>query len=1249
MSHNKVHSQGTVPFSWENKPGVSKATHQDLMGDKGEFAIKLPPPPCPPEKARVSVHDLSIPLPPCAFQPPSRSSSKKGLGKHEDPFLIAYMECTKSNRKGKMSTSDGKNGVRSRKKKSMFDFSCKQSCSVMEDNVVKMSQVPRVQFQERREREREGPHCVSGALESCEALPRVYIGSESTRSLSLRLAVADSPLLCPFVSDNSPPPLRRLFLCAGMANNPQPSGAQPLRPPVVGSMGPQSFVPPLSMQFRPAVPAQQGQSFIPAASQQFRPLGQGISSSAVGMPSGQSQPLQFSQPMQQLPPRPSQPGLATPSSQAIPMPYNQPNRPLTSGSSQSQQTAHPFSNHMPGLGGPGMPLSSSYTFAPSSFGQQQNNINASQFQPMSQMQAPAVPVGGQPWLSSGSQGAVLVSPGQQTGHQPPVTSATTPAANTPNPTLQSSSDWQEHTSADGRRYYYNKKTRQSSWEKPLELMTPIERADASTVWKEFTTPEGRKYYYNKVTKQSKWTIPEELKMAREQAEKAASQGTLLDMGVTSAAASAVSSVGTPTAAISVSSATSSTISAVVSSPVPVTPVVAVEPAPVVVSGSSAVPVVNTAVTTSAVGVHSPAVSGSPLPATVLGSNGAPIAPVNAGTTSMSSLDNIPSQDVANSLDGASMQDIEEAKKGMAVAGKINVTPLEEKTIDDEPLVYASKQEAKSAFKALLESANVEADWTWEQAMRVIINDKRYGALKTLGERKQAFNEYLGQRKKLEAEERRMRQKKAREEFTKMLEESQELTSSIRWREAVSMFENDERFTAVERVRDREDLFENYMVEFQKKEKAKAQEEHKRNLTEFRQFLESCDFIKANSQWRKVQDRLEDDERCLRLEKIDRLLVFQDYIRDLEKEEEEERKLQKEQLRRAERKNRDEFRKLMEEHIAAGSLTAKTHWRDYCMKVKDSSAYLAVSSNTSGSTPKDLFEDVAEELEKLYHEDKTRIKDAVKLGKITVASTWIFEDFKAAILEDIGSHPISDVNLKLVFEELLERVKEKEEKEAKKRQRLAEDFTKLLRSKEINASSSWEDCKPLLEESQEYRSIGEESFRREIFEDYIAHLQEKAKEKERKREEEKAKKEKEREEKEKKKEKERKEKEREREREKGKERSKKDETESENVDVTDGYGYKEDKKREKDRDRKHRKRHQSGADDVSSDKDEKEESKKSRRHGSDRKKSRKHAYTPESDSESRHKRHKRDHRDGSRRNGGYEELEDGELGEDGEIR
>ena len=64
--------------------------------------------------------------------------------------------------------------------------------------------------------------------------------------------------------------------------------------------------------------------------------------------------------------------------------------------------------------------------------------------------------------------------------------------------------------------------------------------------------------------------------------------------------------------------------------------------------------------------------------------------------------------------------------------------------------------------------------------------------------------------------------------------------------------------------------------FALQEKEKAAEEHRRNVAEYRKFLESCEFIKLNSQWRKVQDRLEDDERYLRLEKIDRLLIFQVY-------------------------------------------------------------------------------------------------------------------------------------------------------------------------------------------------------------------------------------------------------------------------------------------------------------------------------------------------------------------------------------
>lgn len=796
------------------------------------------------------------------------------------------------------------------------------------------------------------------------------------------------------------------------------------------------------------------------------------------------------------------------------------------------------------------------------------------------------------------------------------------------PSGAASSEWREHTSADGRRYYYNKKTKLSSWEKPFELMTPIERVDASTNWKEFTSPEGRKYYYNKVTKESKWVIPEELKLARERLEKASTLGT--EKEPVPVELPSVSSLETPSTTVDATSTAkglaSSTLSIAASD---------------LQTNKDASPAAVSSVETNG-GVQSP-VNIVPSSCAILENDSTAGDVEDITVEPRNDLNQSSAQDMDSLTDGVAAQELEETKKDI-LEEKVEFT-LEERAIDQETSAYPNKQEAKNAFKALLESANVGSDWTWDRAMRIIINDKRYGALKTLGERKQAFNEFLGQRKKHEVEERRIKQKKSREEFRKMLEESTELTSSMRWSKAESIFENDERFQAVERDRDRRDIFDSFLEELKNKERAKAQEERSRNILEYRNFLESSDFIKATSQWRKVQDRLEVDERCSRLEKIDRLEIFQEYLRDLEKEEEEQRKIQKEELRKAERKNRDEFRKMMEEHIAAGILTPKIHWRDYCMKVKELPAYLAVAANTSGSTPKDLFEDVAEELEKQYRDDKTRMKDAVKLRKIALSSSWTLDDFKAAISKDIDNPPISDINLKLVFDELLERAREKEEKEAKKRKRLGDDFFNLLCSyKEISVYSNWEDCKPLFEGSQEYSAIEEESLCKEIFEEYIVQLKEHAKENENKRKEEKARKEKEREERERRKEKHRK---GEREKE---EHSKKDLADNENADVSDTLESKENKRLEKERSKKQRKRRYS--DEECSDEDEAghDRSKKSQSH-KDRKKSRRHAsaYAYESDGESRHRRHKRDNRNGPYKNFEHEELEDGECGDDGASR
>jgi len=80
-----------------------------------------------------------------------------------------------------------------------------------------------------------------------------------------------------------------------------------------------------------------------------------------------------------------------------------------------------------------------------------------------------------------------------------------PLQNAPKPTI-----WTTHTDPNGRKYYYNTITKQSSWEKPDELKTPLEKALSKCPWKEYTS-NGKKYYYNEETKVSSWEMPQEYK------------------------------------------------------------------------------------------------------------------------------------------------------------------------------------------------------------------------------------------------------------------------------------------------------------------------------------------------------------------------------------------------------------------------------------------------------------------------------------------------------------------------------------------------------------------------------------------------------------------------------------------------------------------------------------------------------------------------------------------------------------------
>lgn len=69
--------------------------------------------------------------------------------------------------------------------------------------------------------------------------------------------------------------------------------------------------------------------------------------------------------------------------------------------------------------------------------------------------------------------------------------------------------WTEHTTTQGRPYYYNSLTGLTQWTKPYDLLSDLEKELSGLPWDELTSPEGKKYYHNKNTNETTWNQPQE--------------------------------------------------------------------------------------------------------------------------------------------------------------------------------------------------------------------------------------------------------------------------------------------------------------------------------------------------------------------------------------------------------------------------------------------------------------------------------------------------------------------------------------------------------------------------------------------------------------------------------------------------------------------------------------------------------------------------------------------------------------------
>uniref|UniRef100_A0A4W6FNR7 Pre-mRNA-processing factor 40 homolog A n=1 Tax=Lates calcarifer TaxID=8187 RepID=A0A4W6FNR7_LATCA len=528
--------------------------------------------------------------------------------------------------------------------------------------------------------------------------------------------------------------------------------------------------------------------------------------------------------------------------------------------------------------------------------------------------------------------------------------------------------WTEHKSLDGKTYYYNTETKQSTWEKPDELKSPAEQMLSKCPWKEYKSDTGKPYYYNSQTKESRWTKPKELEDLEGK--------ELLDMGFIFILAF---------------------------------------------------------------------------------------------------------QFNVNQMSSSSTLSVE-------------VTKEERPELQKKTYKWNTKEEAKQAFKELLKEKGVSSNSSWEQAMKMIINDPRYSALPKLSEKKQAFNAYKVQTEKEEKEEARIKYKESKETFQRFLENHDKMTSTTRYKKAEQMFSELEVWSCVPE-RDRLEIYEDVLFYLAKKEKEQAKQLRKRNWEALKNILDNMANVTYRTTWSEAQQYLLDnptfaeDEELQNMDKEDALICFEEHIRALEKEEEEEKQKTLLRERRRQRKNREAFQKFLDELHDHGQLHSMSAWMEMYPTLS-SDIRFANMLGQPGSTPLDLFKFYVEDLKARYHDEKRIIKDILKDKGFLVEVNTSFDDFGSVISSDKRATTLDAGNIKLAFNSLLEkaeaREREREKEEARKMKRKEAAFKNMLKqaTPPLEPEASWEGVRERFLKESAFEDVTLESERKRIFKDFM---------------------------------------------------------------------------------------------------------------------------------------------------------------------
>ena len=180
------------------------------------------------------------------------------------------------------------------------------------------------------------------------------------------------------------------------------------------------------------------------------------------------------------------------------------------------------------------------------------------------------------------------------------------------------------------------------------------------------------------------------------------------------------------------------------------------------------------------------------------------------------------------------------------------------------------------FTDMLVEKEVSAYSTWEKELQKIVFDPRY-LLLTSKERKQVFDKYVKDRANQESKEKAAALKRKRDDYRDLLKQANvSLKSTITFSEFSSHYAKDERFKAIEKMKDRESMFNDYLSDLRKQEKEDKYAEKEKTKKNFMAMLKEIKGLHRNSSWTDTKKSIEDDPRYKAIENKDKR---KDYFRD----------------------------------------------------------------------------------------------------------------------------------------------------------------------------------------------------------------------------------------------------------------------------------------------------------------------------------------------------------------------------------